>query len=159
MRLTSHTAAAFTLVESIVAISLVGLGIATSVGALTKINAFASMGRNSTGAYTAVMNQIDKIHSYKPFNPLHRDENGVADPEIPPELALGTRVEPNIPIYKDPTSGVVVSGTRTTQVVDATPPNYKGSKLVMYRATVTVAYTYLTRNVAFSMSTVRTCDE
>ena len=151
--------AGLTLAESLIAVSLAGLGIATSVGTLTKINSFASRGRNSTGAYTAVMNRIDRIESYKPFNPLHRDENGAADPEVPDELKLGLTQELHVPIYKDPTSGVVVEGTRNTLVVDATPPAYKGSQLLMYRATVWVDYTYLSKKMSFSMTTVRTTDE
>jgi Tfp pilus assembly protein PilV len=161
MRLTPSTSAV-TLVESIVAVALIGIGVASSIGALTKANSFASMGRNSTGAYTAVMNTIDRIQSYKPFSPLHRDENGTADPQIPLELQLTgstPRTEWHVPIYKDPTSGVVVEGTRTTEVKDVSPLAYKGTTPIVYRATVTVSYQYLNRTVSFSMTTLRTSDE
>ena len=59
----------FTMVEVVVAIALIGIGLSTTIGALTKFNAFASESRNATGAYAAAMNQIDAIQSATPFNP------------------------------------------------------------------------------------------
>ena len=54
----ARATAAFTLVEAMVAISVLGIGVASAVGALTKFNSIASISRNATGAYAAVMNQI-----------------------------------------------------------------------------------------------------
>jgi type II secretory pathway pseudopilin PulG len=79
--------AAFTLVEAMVAISVLGIGVASAVGALTKFNSIASISRNATGAYAAVMNQIDLIQSDAPFNPQKTNPDGTA--QIPPELRLG----------------------------------------------------------------------
>ena len=145
----------FTLIEAVVAITLVGIGLATSYTALTKINAFASTARNSTGAYTAAMNQIDLLLSDSPFNPQKTNDDGT--PQIPPELTIGTHTTTNVPIYKEPTSGVIVSGTMTTTITDASV-TYNGNTLPMYRATVQVTYTYLSRNYSFSMSTMRASD-
>ena len=61
--------AAFTFVEALVAISLIGIGVATSLTALLKVNSIAFMGRNATGAQTFAQNEIDKFLSYSPFNP------------------------------------------------------------------------------------------
>jgi type II secretory pathway pseudopilin PulG len=144
---------AFTLVEAVVAITLVGIGITSTVAALTKFNQFANVSRNSTGAYAVVMDQIDAIESATPFNP----QKG----QIP--LALTTHTDA-VDIYKDDATHTVVSGTRTTTVAD-TGIKYWGTSLTVYRATVTVTYSYLNRDgtygprYSFSMSSLRTSDE
>jgi prepilin-type N-terminal cleavage/methylation domain-containing protein len=163
-------AAGFTLVEVIVAISVLGIGIASTVGALTKFNSIASMSRNATGAYSAVMNQIDSIQSMSPFNPQKSNNNpdcdGTVHTQIPKDyvsvcasspatydMTVGTHTYNNMPVYQDPTSGVIVVGTMTVTVTDisATIPN-------TYQFLVTITYTYLSRNYSFSMSTLRTSD-
>lgn len=88
------------MVEAVIAIGLIGLGVAGSITALIKMNTIASMNRNNTGAYTAVMNEIDTILSHGPFNPQKINEvTGRA--QIPDELQLGTRTKP-VPIYREP---------------------------------------------------------
>jgi hypothetical protein len=142
-----------------VSLSVLGIGIASTVGALTKFNSNASITRNATGAYAAVMNQIDLIQSDAPFNPQKTNPDGTA--QIPPELQLGTQTANNVPIYQDPGTGVVVSGTMTTTVSDISSTYTQGSQtfpLRMYQAVVTITYTYLNRDYSFSMSTIRTSD-
>ena len=151
--------AGFTIVESAVALTVLGLGVAATVGALTKFNAIASMARNATGAYTTVMNQIDLIQSDSPFNPQKTNTDGTA--QIPPELQLGTHTQTNVPVYQDPTTGVIVSGTMTTTVTDISSVYSSGSSsfsLIQYKAVVTVNYKYLNRDYSFSMSTIRASD-
>jgi type II secretory pathway pseudopilin PulG len=155
----ARVVAAFTLVEAMVAISVLGIGVASAVGALTKFNSIASISRNATGAYAAVMNQIDLIQSDAPFNPGKTNPDGTA--QIPPELQLGTQTQNNVPIYQDPNTGVVVSGTMTTTVSDISSTYTQGGHtypVTMYQAVVTVTYTYLSRNYSFSMSTIRASD-
>jgi type II secretory pathway pseudopilin PulG len=159
IRRKARAAAAFSLVEAMVSISILGIGIASTVGALTKFNSNASITRNATGACTAVMNQIDLIQSDAPFNPQKTNPDGTA--QIPPELQLGTQTQNNVPVYQDPNTGVVVSGTMTTTVSDISSTYTQGSQtfpLTMYQAVVTITYTYLNRNYSFSMSTIRTSD-
>lgn len=149
----------FTLIESVVGIAVVGIGVSCIVGGLTKLNSFASVARNATGAYTAVMNQIDLIQSDSPFNPQKTNIDGST--QIPPELQLGTKTQNSIPIYQDPNTGVIVTGTMTTTVTDVSSTYTSGSTtfpLIMYQAVVTVNYTYLNRNYSFSMSTIRSSD-
>jgi type II secretory pathway pseudopilin PulG len=138
------------MVEAVVAIALVGIGISSTVAALTKMNAFADVSRNATGAYAAVMNQIDKIQSDSPFNPL----NG----QVPAELTLGTSIASNVPIYKDSATNTIVSGTMTTTVTDAST-TWNGVNIVRYCASVNVTYIYLNRNYSFTMNTIRASDE
>lgn len=156
---TSHAIVGFTLTEAVVGIAVIGIGTACVVGALTRFNSLASAARNATGAYTAVMNQIDLIQSDSPFNPQKTNVDGSA--QIPPELQLGTQTQNNISVYQDPKTGVIVTGTMTTSVTDISSTYTNGSttfSLTMYKAVVTLSYTYLNRNYSFSMSTIRTSD-
>ena len=150
------TAAGFTLVEAVVAVALVGVGVAATLGALTKFNSIADMSRNGTGACAAVLNQIDLIQSDGPFNPQKTNNDGT--PQIPPELQLGTQTK-NVVVYqyKDLSNNniVIVPGTLTTVVTDLNPGT---ATTYMYKAVVTVTYTYLNRSYSFSMSTIRTSD-
>lgn len=157
-RLRAFGAGGFTLIEAVVSIGVIGIGVASTLGALTKFNSIAAMSRNSTGACAAVMNQIDLIQSDGPFNPQKTNNDGSV--QIPPELVLGTHGPTDVVVYqyKDPLNNnkiVIVPGKMTTTVTDLNP----GSTTVyMYKAVVTVTYTYLNRSYSFSMSTVRTSD-
>lgn len=147
----------FTLVEAVVSITLIGIGVASTLGALTKFNSIADISRNGTGACAAVMNQIDLIQSDGPFNPQKTNNDGT--PQIPPELVLGAHAPTNAVVYqyKDLNNNtiVIVPGTMTTTVTDLNP----GSTTVyMYQAIVTLTYNYLNRSYSFSMTTVRTSD-
>ena len=51
------------------AVSLIGIGVASTIGALTKFNSFAAISRNATGASAVLMNQVDLFQSMSPFNP------------------------------------------------------------------------------------------
>jgi type II secretory pathway pseudopilin PulG len=146
----------FTLVEAVVSITLIGIGVASTLGALTKFNSIADISRNGTGVCAAVMNQIDMIQSDSPFNPQKTNNDGT--PQIPPELQLGTQTKDVVVYqYKDLANNniVVVPGIMTTTVTDLNPGS---TTIYMYKAVVTVTYTYLNRSYSFSMSTIRTSD-
>jgi type II secretory pathway pseudopilin PulG len=132
------------MVEVVVAIALIGIGLSTTIGALTKFNAFASESRNATGAYAAAMNQIDAIESATPFTP---------PTQIPPVLTVGAQPAEVVKIYEDANNNTIVSGTRTTTVADVSTGG-----VAIYRATVTVNYTYLGRPYSYSMQTLRASD-
>lgn len=161
-KLHAFGAGGFTLLEAVVSIGVIGIGVASTLGALTKFNSIAAMSRNSTGACAAVMNQIDLIQSNGPFNPQKTNNDGTV--QIPPELILdSTRGGPltnnNVIVYqyKDVANNkiVIVQGTMTTSVTDLNPGT---ATLYMYKAVVTLTYTYLNRSYSFSMSTIRTSD-
>ena len=106
-----------------------------------------------------VTNQIDLIQSDTPFNPQKTNPDGTV--QIPPELQLGTQTQENVPIYQDPNTGTVVTGTLTTTVSDMSSTYTQSGQtfpLTTYQAVVTLTYTYLNRNYSFSMSTIRTSD-
>ena len=153
----SHFPAGFTLVEVVVAIALVGIGIATIVTALTTLNSTASVNRNYTGALSAGTFQIDKALCDAPFKPTTQDSNG--NYMIPTVLTVGTTTENNVPVYQDPATGTVVSGTRTTNVTAPPGVSFNGSTVTVYQVNVAVSYTYRNRNYSYSMSTLRTPDE
>src|SRR6202165_629412 len=81
---------AFTMVETIVAIAVLGLGVASTIGALTKINAIAATSRNRTGAYTILMNQVDLFQSMSPFNPQKTNQDGTAQVPKDTQRTLAT---------------------------------------------------------------------
>jgi prepilin-type N-terminal cleavage/methylation domain-containing protein len=145
----------FTLVEVMVAISLASIGCATVVAALTKINSVASVARNLSGATTTAQNQIDLLLSDSPFNPQKTNPDGTI--QVPPELILGTHVTNGVSIYKEPNTGVIVSGTMTTTITDESV-TYSGYVIPIYQATVTITYTYLSRNYTVTLNTLRTSD-
>jgi len=132
------------MVEVVVAIALIGIGLSTTIGALTKFNAFASESRNATGAYAAAMNEIDTIQSATPFT---------APTQIPSVLAVGIHPPEVVKVYEDASSNTIVSGTRTTTIADVSTGG-----VTIYRATVTVNYTYLGRPYSYSMQTLRASD-
>ncbi len=161
---------AFTLVETMVAVSLIGVGIATTIASLTHINSTAANSRNVTGAYTVLMNQVDLFQSMTPFDPQ--------DSKIPVDTSNGSyplfdmtaTTTPrqlsvdgaswSVPVYeyRDNTNNVVlvVNGQLTETVADlssSTPalPN-------TYQAVFTLTYTYRNRTYTYSMSAIRTSD-
>jgi type II secretory pathway pseudopilin PulG len=122
------TASGFTLVEAVVAVGLIGVGVAGTLGALTKFNSIAATSRNATGASAVLMTQIDLFQSMSPFNPQRTNQN--PDPcngsaltaQIPKDYcnnpptydmtagAVGVAVTHTL-AYRDPTTNVVSTQT------------------------------------------------
>lgn len=165
--------AGFTMVETIIAIAVLGIGVATTIGALTKVNSLAAMSRNSTGAYTILTNQVDLFQSMSPFNPQKTNSDGTKQephdtshgsfPTYDMRAGIGTQnisvngTDFKVPVYeyRDASNIVVlvVNGTLTTTVTDlsASLPN-------TYQAVFTITFTYLNRNYTYSISSIRTSD-
>ena len=161
------------------ALGVIGIGLATTVGVLTHVNTMASTARNATGAYTVLMNAVDTFQSMSPFNPQKINiKDGT--PQIPKDTAHGSfpqydmtvtaagsnrklsldGVTWNVPVYeyRDNSNNVVVvvNGTLTETVQDlssATPPLPN-----TYQATFTLTYTFRNKSYSYSMTTVRTSD-
>ena len=169
----------FTLVEAVVALAVLGIGVASTIGALTKFNTFAGTSRNATGAYTVVMNHVDLFQSMSPFNPQKTNDDGT--PQIPKfieasnnpqnlasyDMTIGTRtigykdpttgaVSNKWPVYqyKDPNTGTVVVVTGTMAITVSAVPSLPNT----YLGVVSLTYTYLNRTYTFSLSTIRTSD-
>jgi type II secretory pathway pseudopilin PulG len=141
--------------EVIVALAILGISAGVSLSSLLQMNYNAALSRLRTGAGTAAQGQIDLFLSEMPFNP----QKG----QIPPSAVLGTQTRgsasnPTVPIYTDPKAGGgSVLGWMTTTVTD-TSATYSGVALNMYRATVTVFYTYRGKTYRVAIDTVRASD-
>ena len=119
------------------------------------MNNNAALSRLQTGASTVAQNRIDLILSDGPFNPQKN--------QIPPSLALGTQeigtaANPTIPIYTDPVTNTVSVWGRMTSTIADTGAVYSGTTLNLYRATVTVFYSYRGKPYSVTMQTLRTSD-
>lgn len=102
-------AGGFTLVEAVVAVALIGVGVAATLGALTKFNSIASISRNGTGASAVLTNQVDLFQSMSPFNP----QKG----QVPKDP-----VYPSTPTYDMTAAGVGVPVSHTIYYKDPTLP-------------------------------------
>lgn len=94
----------FTLVEAAIAVALLGIAVASTIGALTKFNSLAATSRNMTGATAVLMNQVDLFQTMSPFNP-QKSQIPMDSANTPPtyDLTVGTHTIG----FKDPTSGVM----------------------------------------------------
>jgi prepilin-type N-terminal cleavage/methylation domain-containing protein len=144
---------AFTLVEVMVAVAVLGLFASGALWSLTQANDYAVLSRLYTGAQIAAQSQIDLIMSKGPFNP----QKG----QVPAVLSLDPHVSETVTLYSDPgtkTSGpIVISGQRTTQVND-TIKTVSGRSLNMYSAVVVVSFSYRGKPHHVQLNTLRASD-
>jgi len=174
------------MVECVVAIGVLGIGVACAVGELTRMNSLAASARNMTGAYQVLQNQVDLFNSISPFNP--QKTNLTADPcsglttaQIPKDACHGSYpmydmtttaagawrsisvdgATFNVPVYQytDPVTGtvIVVQGQVQEQVSDL---NFAGTTPSSgpYQALFRVTYSFRGKAYTFTMSTVRASD-
>ena len=149
---------AFSLVEVLVAVSLVGLIAASAIWALVQANNYAAIARLRTGALTAAQSRIDYLLADSPFNP-QMGEYGTTN-----EWAVGSSIQ-NVTVYTEPAGAGAqthtVTGQLTTtvsQVPDPTVGKAPGAQLNLYTATVIVTYTYRNRNYSVQLNAVRASD-
>ena len=180
----SRVLAGFTLAECLIGIAVLGIGLASTIGTLTKMNGMAATSRNTTGACQVLANQVDLFQSLSPFNPQKTNQN--PDPctgttntvQVPKDNCHGSYplydmtvtaantwrtisangTDFNVPVYqyKDTSNNtvVVVNGQLAVQVADLTSAGLPNT----YQATFRIQYTYLNRQYTYYMSTVRTSD-
>ena len=145
---------AFTLVEVLVAVALLGLLAGSAIWTLTQTNSYAALSRLRTGAEIAAQNQVDLLLSDGPFNP----QSG----EVPAILTLSppAQVETGIVIYSEPAGADgnthAVTGTRTTTVTKVAPIG--GVELNLYSATVVVTYTFRNKPYRVQLNAMRASD-
>jgi len=176
--------AAFTLVEIVISLAVIGTLAGSCYIGFSAINAYAVGSRLYSEAQSAAQNQIDLILAKEPFDVM------IAPARIPLELMTATELAALSPalatstpattnayypyyiqnglltrdafIYTDPNTGqVLVKGTVSTSVTDTgTNETIEGTAtgLNIRRATVTVTYTFRNTNYAVSMDTMRTAD-
>ncbi|MES2569829.1 MAG: type II secretion system protein [Verrucomicrobiota bacterium] len=146
---------AFTILEAVMAIGVMGIATSATIASLLKMNNNAALSRARTGASTVAQNQIDYLLSIQPYNPQRN--------QIPPELAVGTTsvgsaANPTIPIYIDPVSNLaLVKGYMTTEITDM---NQKVNNINtnLRRANVRVFFKFKGQDYITVMSTLRASD-
>lgn len=143
---------AFTLVEIVVALTVVAIVAAAAFWSLTVTNRQAAANRLFTVAQAIAQNQIELFQTDSPFNPQ------LNPAQVPLSLQIDTRSKQNVIIYTDPLNdNVIVTGTLTTTVSD--PGTILNSvNLNMRQVTVRLNYTYAGHNYVVSMNSMRTSD-
>ena len=95
-----------------VAVAVIGVGVASTLGALTKFNQMAATSRNATGASAVLINQVDLFQSMSPFNPQRTPAQIPKDTDkTPPTYDMTAGAGTHTLAYKDPTTGVVSTQT------------------------------------------------
>jgi prepilin-type N-terminal cleavage/methylation domain-containing protein len=153
----------FTLTEVVMALAVIGtMGGGCYIG-FNSLNTYAVSSRLFSEAQTAAQNQIDLILSKGPFDPVNNKVPSVLGGQVLAANQSTTVTTPNVFIYQDPVTGqVVVSGNMTTTITNpGSTMTFAGTttNLNVYRATVTVAYTFRNTNYSVSMDTMRTADQ
>jgi prepilin-type N-terminal cleavage/methylation domain-containing protein len=145
----------FTLVEVLVATTLLGLLASSAIWSLAQANNYASTARLYTGAETAAQNQIDLILTDSPFNPQN------APAQIPASLALGIHAPQTVTLYSEPAGADgqthAVTGQLVTTVTN-TDVVISGQNLNLYSATVVVIYTYRNKTYRVQLNAMRASD-
>jgi prepilin-type N-terminal cleavage/methylation domain-containing protein len=151
----SRPRAAFTLIEVVIALGVLGMMAGGAFVGFNTINAYAVSSRLYSEAHAVAQNQIDQILSRGPF---HIGRN-----QIPSVLQLGTAVKPNVFVYRDSVTGnVLVTGSMITTISEypaSMPYAGKTRDLNIRKATVTVNYAWRNRTYDVTMETLRTADE
>lgn len=154
-RLRQSSASAFTLLEAALSMAIIAIAMTAFLMTMSRLNESACVARNATGAAAVLQNQIDLLLSDGPFNPQKTNSDGSA--QIPPELVIGSHVTNNVAIYREPNTGIVVSGKLTTTISDMSA--VLGSvTMPLYRADVTVTYSYRRQTYFLRRCTLRGAD-
>jgi prepilin-type N-terminal cleavage/methylation domain-containing protein len=152
----------FTLMEIVVALAVLGTMAAGCFAGFNAINTYSISSRLYSEAQTCAQNQIDLILSKDPFDVTTNIVPTVLGGQALAANASTTVTTPNVFIYQDPVTGnVVVTGTMTTTITNTSSTmNFTGTSqdLNIYRATVTVSYSFRGTNYNVSMDTMRTAD-
>lgn len=149
--------AGFSLLEILIATSILALIATTAFVTLNKMNFLAFSGRLYSEAQAVAENQVDILLTKGPFDPTR------TPPLIPTELQMGITSKSGVLIYVDPVTGqTVVTGTLVTTISDAgltQTLNSVASNLNLRKIKVEVKYTF--RDIAYSvvMNSARTADQ
>jgi type II secretory pathway pseudopilin PulG len=144
----------FTLIETLFGLSMVALLGAGSFWTMTTMNVYATGARLYSEATAKAEQQIDAILTKGPFDPTANPQ------QVPTELTPGTTTKNGVLIYKDPVSGqTIVTGSMATTVSDTGLTGTVGgtaTAINIWKATVTVSWTFRGKNYSVSLDTLRT---
>jgi prepilin-type N-terminal cleavage/methylation domain-containing protein len=143
----------FTLVEVIIATTVLALFICGAVSAMVQVNRWASAARLRTLALALVQQKIDQVLT-TPWSVLST---------TPTVLTAGTTTETKLPLNNDTfnnESGLSSAFTNLdVQVIDTRVTQVTSISAHQVRAVVTVNYTYRAHPYSVSMTTLRTTDD
>jgi prepilin-type N-terminal cleavage/methylation domain-containing protein len=149
----------FTLVEVLIAVTLVGLLASSAIWALIQANNYSAISRLYTGALTAAQNRIDYLLADGPFNPQD-GQLGTTN-----EWQVGAGAIQTVTIYSEPAGAGgqthTITGQMVTTVTKVTDPaitNAPGAQLNLYTATVVVTYTYRSKPYRVQLNVMRASD-
>ena len=145
----------FTLLEVLIATSLLGLLAGSSIWALTQANNYASIARLYTGAETAAQSRIDYLLTDSPFNP-QSGEFGTTN-----EWAVGTSGVQTVTIYSEPAGANAQTHAINGQMVTTVTSNNvvtQSQSLNLYSATVVVTYVYRSKTYRVQLNAMRASD-
>ncbi len=151
----SGSRSGFTLLEVLVATSLLVLLAGSSIWALTQANNYASIARLYTGAETAAQNRIDYLLTDSPFNP-QSGEFGTTN-----EWAVGTSGIQTVTIYSEPSGANGQTHAINGQIVTTVTSNNvvtQSQSLNLYSATVVVTYVYRNKTYRVQLNAMRASD-
>ena len=137
---------AFTLVEVVVAVAVIGLLAVGSTQAMLSMNRQAMVNRVMTNARIVAQEQINSALTVE-FAPAANP------PVIPALLQVGTTIS-TVGIAADSTGTTTISGTMTRTVTAESNP----LGVTMRRFACVVSYNYLGRNYSVALSTIRSPD-
>ena len=153
MRRGNPSAAAFTVIEALVALAVIVLFACSALVALTQLNRFATAARLRTLALAVAQQRVDEILTV----PWQMGST-------PATLQPGTRTEANLGLNDDPLataangygSAFSLLDNDNIQAVRTTQITVISSRMV--RATVTVAYAFRNRPYQTQVVTLRSTD-
>jgi len=147
---------AFTYIEMMMALSILGLVTGSTFTSMSQANKFAVSNRVYTCAQTVAQNQVDAFLTAGPFYP------DASPALVPTELTTGTTTTNGVTIYTDSATGSnVVTGTLTRTVADlgvTQTTNGVTQNLNARRLTITLSYTFGGKGYSVLMSTLRASD-
>jgi prepilin-type N-terminal cleavage/methylation domain-containing protein len=176
--------AAFTLVEIVISLAVIGTLAGSCYIGFNSVNAYAVGSRLYNEAQSAAQNQIDLVLAREPFDVMATPKKlplelmtAAEIAALSPALGTSTPATNNAYypyyqingllardafIYTDPNTGqILVKGTVTTTISDpGVTMTLEGNTaaLNIRRATVTVSYTFRNTNYNVTMETMRTAD-
>jgi prepilin-type N-terminal cleavage/methylation domain-containing protein len=147
----------FTLMEVMVAASILALFIVGAVSTMAQINRWAASARLRTLATSLVQQRIDQIMTV-PWS-----TTDAAAGKTPTVLTTGKTTESSLPLNNDSLNNQTGLSSAYTnldvQVIDKRVTDITVISARLLRADVTVSYTYRSHGYTISMSTLRTTDD
>jgi type II secretory pathway pseudopilin PulG len=147
------SAGAFTLIETLLGLTMISLFGAIAFWGLNTLNIFAVKARLYSQAIARAEQQIDAILTAGPFDLTTNPQ------QIPTALTLGSTQTNGVLVYKDPVTGqTIVTGIMITTITNTNTTQTVGTStdLNIVRATVKINWTFRGYPYSVALDTMRT---